>query len=106
MSQREVEEENDHNWKDWRTINSAYFILGLCGEVGELANNAKKYQRYLLGWKGSHLTEKQFIEKLRGELADIQIYLDLIAGKYGFNIEELVREKQKENRERFGWKNE
>jgi len=43
-------------------------------------------------------------EKLKDEVADAQIFLYLIAGKYGLNIEELVREKQKINRERFGWK--
>ena len=99
-----MEEENDRNFKGWRTVDVGYFVLGLSGEAGELANNTKKYIRWLLGWKGKYLTEEQFVKLLKGELADVQIFLYLIAGKYGLNIEDLVREKQKINRERFGWK--
>lgn len=104
MSQKEIEEENDRNWKDWREGPLEYFIIGLVGECGELANIMKKYLRWKLGWKGNYLTEEQFIEELKGELADIEIYQSLVAGKFNLNIEELVREKQKINRKRFGWK--
>lgn len=103
ISQSEVETENDRNWKNWRSTQIDYFILALCGEVGELANITKKHLRWKMGWKGNHLTPDVFIERLKDELADIQIYLFLIAGKYNLNLEELVRNKQKINRKRFGW---
>jgi len=104
MSQQEVEAQNDKNWEGWRQTSLSYFILALCGEVGELANAYKKFERFLLGWEGNKLNIQEFTEVAKSEIADIQIYLDLVAGKLGFNIEELVREKQKINQERFGWK--
>jgi len=104
MSQREVEEENDRNWKNWRNSDIGFLVLALCGECGEVANAAKKHKRYLSGWRGKYLTTEQFVEKLKEEIADVQILLYLLAGYYNLNIEELVREKQKINRENFGWK--
>ena len=104
MSQQEVEAQNDKNFVDWRKVGLRYYIIALFGEVGELANNYKKWERHNLGWTGQTLNDEQFSETLKDEMADIQIYLYLIAGKFGWNIEELVREKQKVNRERFGWK--
>lgn len=104
MSHKEIETENDRNWSDWRKEDINYFVLALVGEAGELANATKKYLRWKMGWKKNFLTPEQFLEKLKDELPDIQIYLSLIAGKYGLNLEELVREKQKVNRIRFDWK--
>jgi NTP pyrophosphatase (non-canonical NTP hydrolase) len=104
MSQKEIEEENDRNWKTWREEPLEYFVIGLMGECGELANLVKKYLRWKLGWSGNCVDEKEFKKQLKGELADIEIYQSLIAGKFNLNIEELVREKQIINRKRFGWK--
>lgn len=104
LSQREVEEENDRNWKDWREVDIKHFALGLFGELGELANKIKKHERFKLGWKGNCLNDEEFIEAIKSELADIAIYLYLVAGKYNLDMEELVRQKQKINRKRFGWK--
>lgn len=104
MSQKDVEMENDRNWEGWRDTDVKHFVLGLFGELGELANKIKKHERYKLGWKGNFLDDKAFIEAIKGELADIAIYLYLIVEKYNLNIEELVKEKQLINRKRFGWK--
>jgi len=104
MSQREVEEENDRNWRGWRETDIKHFVLGLFGELGELANKIKKHERFKLGWKGNYLNDEEFIEAIKDELADIAIYLYIIAGKYHLDIEELVLEKQLINRKRFGWK--
>lgn len=104
MSQKDVEKENDRNWRGWREIDIKHFVLGLFGETGELANTIKKHERFKLGWKGSCLNDEEFIKEMKGELADIAIYLYLITGKYNLSIKELVREKQKINRKRFGWK--
>ena len=105
MSQKEIEAENDRNWPQWREKeNLSYFLIGLSGEVGELMNCLKKYERFLRGWKGNYLTYEQFVEKLKDELPDIKIYLDLTAGLVGLDVEELVREKQRVNRKRFGWR--
>ncbi len=51
-----------------------YFLsLALCGEVGELANMMKKH------WRGDLVPNEQIIE----ELADIRVYLELLAKCYG-----------------------
>jgi len=104
MNQKEFEKIQDLNWKNWRNQAINYYIIGLCGEVGELANIAKKYHRWILGWQEGYLEPTDFLERLKEELADIQIYLWLIAGKYGLDLEKLVEDKMKENCRRFGWR--
>jgi NTP pyrophosphatase (non-canonical NTP hydrolase) len=49
-------------------------------------------------WK-SH--EEVDVAKLKEELADVFAYAFLLADKYGFNIDEIVREKLKKNAERY-----
>ena len=99
-----VEKTNDLNVIGWRKWEMHHFVLGICGEVGELANNAKKHSRWLVGWKGKSLDKEEFIRTLREELPDIMIYLCLIAGKYNLDLEELVKDKVEIIKKRFGWK--
>lgn len=101
--QEYVEKVNDRNVDGWRDWDMHHFVLGLCGEVGELANNAKKHSRFLVGWKGKALDEESFIFTLKDELPDIMIYLCLIAGKYNLNLETLVKAKVEVIKQRFNW---
>jgi len=102
--QKFVEETNDRNVEGWRQWDMHHFVLGLCGETGELANNAKKHSRWLVGWKGKAMDVVEFIDTLKEELPDIMIYLCLIAGKYDLDLGELVKDKVEVIKERFGWK--
>lgn len=73
-------------FKECRTWTRAEWLQALVGEVGELANYFKKIDR------GDYtLAEKQV--DVAKELADIQIYLDLLAYKCGVNLGEATVEK-------------
>jgi NTP pyrophosphatase (non-canonical NTP hydrolase) len=63
-----------------------FLALALCGEVGELANMIKKRWR-----DNANLTEE-----IRDEIADIRIYLELIAKCFDIEGDKLDRQvKQK-----------
>lgn len=68
----------------------------MCGEAGEAANIAKKLRRLetgvVLGVYDT-LTRDVLIAKLADELADVVIYLDLLAGHYGIDVAQAVTEK-------------
>jgi NTP pyrophosphatase (non-canonical NTP hydrolase) len=73
-------------FKECRTWTRAEWLQALVGEVGELANYFKKIDR------GDYtLAEKQV--DVAKELADIQIYLDLLAYKCGVNLGEATMSK-------------
>lgn len=76
-----------------------YLCLGLAGEVGELANLFKKRWRGDPMGPGSKLDD--FKDRVRGELADIRVYLELVAFVEGVNLDEAVNEKLPEIRRRF-----
>lgn len=61
---------------DW-SIND--WLTAVVGEIGEFANNAKKLLR-------GDLSVKEFDVVGAKELADVQIYLDLLAYRCGFNL--------------------
>jgi NTP pyrophosphatase (non-canonical NTP hydrolase) len=67
----------------------------LCGEAGELANYVKKRSR--INYEGD--LHKSDIKK---EIADVLIYLDLIANEYDFDLGECVIEKFNEVSEKYG----
>ena len=74
------------NYSDW--------FLALVGEVGELGNLLKKLKR-------QDFTENEIRRQLADEIADVQTYLDLLAGHLNINLEKAVRLKFNEVSERF-----
>jgi NTP pyrophosphatase (non-canonical NTP hydrolase) len=104
MSQKEVIAVQDANFEDWRKVPISRFVLGLCGEAGEVAEATKKYMRFLAGWKTGFITEVGLIRKLKEELPDVKIYLDMIAEYYNLDLEKLVRDKLEVDIKKFGWK--
>ena len=60
------------------------------GELGEAANVAKKLNRYRDGISGNKESETALREKLKREIADTFIYLDLMAQAAGFKLSEAV----------------
>jgi NTP pyrophosphatase (non-canonical NTP hydrolase) len=90
---------------------SAHWLQAMVGEVGELANFLKKRDR------GDFKTEKEKEQNqldIQKELADVQIYLDLLADELGVCIAHATIEKFNEvskrvdssvfiNKDGMGW---
>lgn len=68
-----------------------YWCLALAGEVGELCNLVKKETR-------DRVTLK---EEITEEMADILIYLCMMANSLEVDLEEEYYRKQKKNTQRF-----
>ena len=73
----------NHKLEDW---SESDWMTALVGEVGEAANIVKKLNRYRDGVPGNKESEAALRDKLRKELGDVFVYLDLMAQKLGFNI--------------------
>lgn len=76
-----------HALSSWST--SDWFVA-IMGELGEAANIVKKLNRYRDGVRGNKESEAALRAKLRSELADSFIYLDLIFQACGFDASEAV----------------
>lgn len=75
-----------HSSPDGSDWSPAQWLQALVGEVGEYANLRKKYER-------GDFDKATFVEAASKELADIQIYLDLLAYQLGIDLAEAVTQK-------------
>jgi NTP pyrophosphatase (non-canonical NTP hydrolase) len=71
-----------HLFPAYSSTDERFLALALCGEVGELANMIKKRWR-----DGVDLSYE-----IREELADIRVYLELLAKCFGIEGEKLDEE--------------
>ena len=71
-----------------------FLALALGGEVGELQNIIKK------AWRGDFAID-EMIEEIELELADIQVYLELLARSMRLNLTDAVHAKLPEIRQKF-----
>lgn len=71
-----------------------FLALALSGEVGELNNILKK------AWRGDFVID-EVIEEVELELADIQIYLELLARSMRLDLTDAVHAKLPEVRKKF-----
>lgn len=78
---------SDWSRSDW--------LEAIVGELGEYANESKKHRR-------GDLTHAEFIDKAAKELADVQIYLDILAFRLGIDLGEATRAKFNEVSKRVG----
>ena len=65
------------------------------GELGEYANIRKKFER-------GDITEEEFQVEAAKELADVQIYLDILAFRLGIDLGSAVKRKFNEVSKRVG----
>lgn len=70
--------------------------LGVAGEVGEVVNLVKKYNR------GDFPSLVAVENELAEELADVVIYAMLMASALGVDLAEEISRKREINAERFG----
>lgn len=84
-----------HSEPDGSDWTPAQWYQAMSGEAGEYANVRKKFER-------GDLTEAEFHRKAASELADVAIYLDILAHQVGVNLGEAVRAKWDEVSERIG----
>lgn len=76
---------NSWSLSDWMTATA--------GELGEAANIVKKLNRVRDGIPGNKETADQLRAKLAEEIADVYIYLDLMAQSQGLDMGDIVRDK-------------
>jgi NTP pyrophosphatase (non-canonical NTP hydrolase) len=84
-----------HLFPSYSNTDERFLALGLCGEAGELANMIKKRWR-----DGVDLTEE-----IRDEIADIRVYLELIAKCFdieGSKLDDRVQQKLEKVVVKFG----
>lgn len=81
-------------WFPETAVDLGHHALALCGEAGEVANVVKKLQR------GS-LETSEGRDRLKGELADVLIYLLNCAAILQINLGQEYLKKQAFNEKRF-----
>ena len=79
------------------------WLTATCGELGEAANIIKKLNRIRDGIPGNIEDETTLRRRLREEIADVAIYLDLLAQAAGFDLEEVREEKFKATSRKIGY---
>lgn len=78
-----------HALEDWSGLE---WGGALAGEAGELCNVLKKIRREEQGLAGSRV-KGDHVEKIAEEIADVICYADLLAARYGIDLEEAIVKK-------------
>lgn len=84
-----------HAKEDGSDWDRAAWLEALVGEIGEYANFSKKFRR-------GDITEEEFLTHARKEIADAQIYLDLLAFNLGIDLGNATEKKFNEVSDRVG----
>ncbi len=84
-----------HTEKDGSDWSPAQWLQAVVGELGEYANLRKKVER-------GDVTAEEAKPLLADELADVVIYLDILAEQLGIDLGEAVMHKWNRTSERVG----
>lgn len=100
---KELRAANNARQDEWENsgliLDLSYLGNAAAGEMGEACNVIKKLERERLGLRGRRAT----VTDLAEELADVIIYIDLIARKAGINdLEQAIRDKFNKTSEHYG----
>lgn len=79
------------------------WMTATMGELGEAANVIKKLNRVRDSIPGNTATPEQLRSQLAEELADVAIYLDLLAQAAGFDLEEIREAKFNKTSRKIGY---
>lgn len=83
-----IHEQVVKRWEPWSQEDQRFLTLALAGEVGELANLVKKL------WRGDGIPFAPAL--IQDELADIRIYLELLALSFDVDLDEACEAKMPE----------
>lgn len=89
-----------HELRDW---SGPTWGNALAGETGELCNVLKKLHRGDFGLDESAQYWEAVRDLLKPEIADVAIYLDLLAVSFGVDLQEAIREKWNASSEKVGF---
>jgi len=84
-----------HTHPEGRDWSPAQWLQAVVGELGEYANIRKKHER-------GDINEAEFAVEAAKELADVQVYLDILAYQVGVDLGEATRAKFNEVSDRVG----
>ncbi len=87
-----------HPLEEWSETDWA---ICLAGEVGELCNYIKKRKRKI---NGKPMPKDAYLLDCKKEIGDVLAYTDLIAQRFGFRLEDCIRDKFNEVSDRIGSK--
>lgn len=92
----------NHKLDDWSLSD---WITAITGEIGEAANIVKKLNRIRDGIPGNKKeeTKEELEHALYDELADVYIYLDLLAQRVGMNLHGHVEVKFQRTSKKIGY---
>lgn len=90
---REVNIQRCTRWQKPNAWSLSDWGVAMAGEAGEACNVLKKLNRVRDGMTGNSETPLQLQEQLAEELADVAIYLDLLAWQAGISLEAAVIKK-------------
>lgn len=78
-----------HSKADGSDWTRSDWLEAIVGELGEYANNSKKFRR-------GDMTEREFFNAACKELADVQTYLDILAHQLGIDLGQATIDKWNE----------
>lgn len=71
----------------------------IAGEAGELCNKLKKYERQMPG----DPSRMELFKGISDEMADVIIYIDLLADSLGISLERAIQRKFNATSEKHGY---
>lgn len=90
----------NHKLESWSTSD---WMTATMGELGEAANIVKKLNRIRDGIPGNDKTAAELNNMLEDELADVFIYLDLLAASLGISLDSAVQRKFAKTSKKIGY---
>ena len=90
----------NHKLESWSLSD---WMTATAGEFGEAANIIKKLNRVRDGIPGNTETPEQLRTHLGDEIADVAIYLDLLAQAAGFDLETIREAKFLKSSQKIGY---
>lgn len=90
----------NHKLESWSLSD---WFLATMGELGEAANVGKKLNRYRDNVKGNKETQAFIKKRLKLEIGDTAIYLDLLCQREGFKLEDCITESFNNKSKEIGY---